>query len=275
VSATHDFLFALGVTCGMGIVTWLISLAKRDVSIVDSLWSLLFLAAAGVFVFIQTAPTTRAWIMLALVAAWALRLCIYITARNHGHGEDIRYQVIRKNNQRNFEFKSLYIVFLFQAVLASIVSLPLLAVAHGTNALTLLDYVGIAIVIFGTLFEAIGDWQLSRFKADPNNQGRVMDQGLWRYTRHPNYFGECCVWWGFYLIAIAAGGWWSIAGPLVMTGLLLKVSGVALLEKAIVKRRPEYVDYIKRTNAFIPGPRKNVETEDLKARGSSPIGADL
>jgi steroid 5-alpha reductase family enzyme len=258
MSTTHSFLFALAVTCGMAIVTWLISLAKRDVSIVDSLWSLLFLAAASVFVFTQTTATLRAWIMLALVAFWALRLCIYITVRNHGHDEDIRYQVIRKNNQPNFEFKSLYIVFLFQAALASIVSLPLLAIAHGMNTLTLLDYLGIAVVIFGALFETIGDWQLSRFKADPNNKGRVMDQGLWRYTRHPNYFGECCVWWGFYLMALSTNGWWTIVGPLVMTGLLLKVSGVALLEKTIAKRRPDYVEYIKRTNAFIPGPQKNI-----------------
>jgi steroid 5-alpha reductase family enzyme len=229
---------------------------------VDSLWSLLLLAAASVFVFIQTAysqdgPTPRARIMLALVAFWALRLCIYITVRNHGHGEDIRYQVIRARNQPYFEFKSLYIVFLFQAALAAVVSLPLLAITNGGATLGLLDYVGIAVVIFGALFETIGDWQLSHFKADPSNNGRVMDQGLWRYTRHPNYFGECCVWWGFYLMALSSGGWWSIVGPLVMTALLLKVSGVALLEKTIVKRRPEYVEYIKRTNAFIPGPRKN------------------
>lgn len=254
--ATHCFVLALAVTCGMAVITWLISLAKRDVSIVDSLWSLLILAAACVFVVLQTTPTTRAWIMLALVALWALRLCIHITARNCGRGEDIRYQAIRANNQPHFEFKSLYIVFLLQAVLATIVSLPLLAISAGSDTLNWRDYLGIATVIFGVAFETIGDWQLSRFKADPGNKDRVMDQGLWRYTRHPNYFGECCVWWGFYLMALSSGGWWSIVGPLVMTGLLLKVSGVALLEKTIAKRRPDYVEYMRRTNAFIPGRRK-------------------
>jgi steroid 5-alpha reductase family enzyme len=122
----------------------------------------------------------------------------------------------------------------------------------------LLDYVGTGIIVFGVVFEAIGDWQLSRFKAKPENKSRVMQAGLWRHTRHPNYFGESCVWWGFYLLALAAGGWWTFVGPLLMTVMLLKVSGVALLEKDIAKRRPEYQRYIEQTNAFIPGPRKSL-----------------
>jgi steroid 5-alpha reductase family enzyme len=108
-------------------------------------------------------------------------------------------------------------------------------------------------VLFGILFESIADAQLAAFKARPDSQGQVMDTGLWRYTRHPNYFGECCVWWGFYLFAVSAGGWWSIVSPLLMTILLLRVSGVTLLEKDIGERRPAYRDYVQRTNAFIPG----------------------
>jgi steroid 5-alpha reductase family enzyme len=240
------------------VVTWIASVAKGDVSIVDSLWSLLFLAAAIAYVHFSNVKTERAYLMLGLVAFWALRLAIYLTIRNWGEPEDYRYQKIRKSNSPNFAFKSLYIVFLLQGVLAWIVSLPLLAAATGVQTLGVLDYVGGAIAFLGTLFEAIADWQLARFKADDSNRGKVMDRGLWRYTRHPNYFGECCVWWGFYLIAISAGGWWSLVGPLVMTTLLLKVSGVAMLEKDIGKRRPEYREYIERTNAFIPGPRKKL-----------------
>jgi steroid 5-alpha reductase family enzyme len=137
------------------------------------------------------------------------------------------------------------------------VSLPLLASALSAQPLMWLDYIGVAIVVFGTLFESIADWQLSRFKADVNNKGSVLNTGLWRYSRHPNYFGEFCVWWGFYLIAVAAGGWWALPGPLLMSVLLLKVSGVSLLEKDIGERRPAYRDYILSTNAFIPGPRKD------------------
>ena len=109
----------------------------------------------------------------------------------------------------------------------------------------------------GFLFETVGDWQLTRFKANPDNQGKVMDRGLWRSTRHPNYFGEACLWWGTWLIAASAGGWWTIFSPLLMSVLLLKVSGVALLEKDISNRRPAYRDYIARTNAFFPGPHRS------------------
>jgi steroid 5-alpha reductase family enzyme len=140
-----------------------------------------------------------------------------------------------------------------QGVLAWIVSLPLLAAANSLKPLTTLDYVGVLVVLFGTWFESIGDMQLARFKADPANRGKVMDTGLWRYTRHPNYFGEFCVWWGFYLLAIAAGGGWSLPGPLLMSVLLLKVSGVTMLEKDIGERRPGYREYSQRTNTFFPG----------------------
>jgi hypothetical protein len=125
-----------------------------------------------------------------------------------------------------------------------------------TAPLGLLDYAGVALWFIGFFFEAVGDWQLTQFKRNPANVGKVMDHGLWRYTRHPNYFGDFAIWWGFYLIALAAGAWWSFIGPLLMTGLLLKVSGVALLEKDIGERRPGYADYIRRTNAFFPGPPK-------------------
>jgi steroid 5-alpha reductase family enzyme len=190
------------------------------------------------------------------VTVWALRLSVYITWRNWGHGEDPRYEAIRARNEPNFSFKSLYLVFGLQAVLAWIISLPTLGATLSAAPLTALDAAGSVLWLVGITFEAGGDWQLARFKANPENRGRVMDRGFWRFTRHPNYFGDFCVWWGLYLIAAGGGAWWSLIGPLVMSVLLLKVSGVALLESDIAKRRPEYVDYIKRTNAFFPGPRK-------------------
>jgi steroid 5-alpha reductase family enzyme len=135
-----------------------------------------------------------------------------------------------------------------------VISIPLLAAINSTTPLGWLDAIGAALWLVGMVFEAGGDWQLLRFRRNPANQGRVLDSGLWRYTRHPNYFGDFCVWWGLFLIALAAGGWWSVAGPLLMSFLLLEVSGVALLEKDIGERRPAYRDYVRRTNAFFPGP---------------------
>jgi steroid 5-alpha reductase family enzyme len=184
-------------------------------------------------------------------------LCIHITRRNWGGGEDRRYQAIRARNQPHFALKSLYLVFALQAVLAWVISLPLLPAILSDSPLGILDIAGAALWLVGFWFEAGGDWQLARFKADPANAARVMDRGLWRYTRHPNYFGDFTLWWGLYVIALAARGWWSIVGPLVMTVLLLRVSGVTLLERDIGERRPEYKEYVRRTNAFFPGlPRR-------------------
>lgn len=246
-------LQGLAAAAVLAVLGWLKSLSLRNVSIVDSLWSLMFLAAAGAYVHAAGLPGPRAVLVLVLVTVWALRLALYITWRNWGHGEDRRYQAIRARNEPNFAFKSLYLVFLLQAVLAWIISLPLHAAIQAPGPLGVLDFVGVAVWGVGFAFEAGGDWQLARFKADPANGGKVMDRGFWRLTRHPNYFGDFCVWWGFFAIALAAGGWWSIPGPILMSVLLMRVSGVSLLEKDIGERRPQYADYIRRTNAFFPG----------------------
>jgi steroid 5-alpha reductase family enzyme len=248
------YLWGLAAILAMGLATWVISAVKRDVSIVDSLWSLMFLAAA--FVYLATVPEAgpRAELLVALVGGWSVRLAGYITWRNWGEEEDYRYRQIRERNQPNFTVKSLYLVFGLQGLIGWVVSLPLLAAIAGSAPLGPLDYAGVLLWSVGLFFEAVGDWQLARFKADPANRGKVLDTGLWRYTRHPNYFGNACVWWGFFLLAWGAGGWWSIVSPLLMTLLLLRVSGVAMLEKDIGERRPAYRDYIERTNAFIPGP---------------------
>ena len=245
----------------LAVLTWIVSLARRDVSVVDSLWSVFITSAGIVYAVLLPWTSARPTLMLALALAWALRLSIYIAWRNHGHGEDRRYQQIRARNEPHFGLKSLYLIFGLQAVLAWIVSAPFLAGIGGSNPINALDIAGAALAAFGIAFEAAGDQQMARFKADPANQGQVMDRGLWRYTRHPNYFGECFTWWWLFVIALAAGGaWWSIVSPLLMTLLLLKVSGVSLLETDIGERRPAYRDYIARTSAFVPrSPRDNKE----------------
>jgi len=254
VLATGSALFAMLV---LVFLAWLVSIYKNDVSIVDSVWSLLMLLSAGIYAALLPGPSDRTVWVVVLAAIWALRLAGHITWRSWGEPEDRRYQEIRARNQPHFKWKSLYLVFVLQAVLAWIVSLSLLAAMAGTSAWGWLDTLGVCIVAGGVMFEAVSDWQLASFKAAADSHGRVMDRGLWRYTRHPNYFGEFCVWWGFYLLALSAGGWWAIVSPVLMSLLLLKVSGVTLLEKDIIGRRPAYRDYVARTNAFFPGRPKS------------------
>ncbi len=249
-----DALAALGVVAVLG---WLLSIPLRNVSIVDSLWSLMFLLAGVVYALGAAATGPRAMLVVALLALWAVRLSAYITWRNHGTGEDRRYQAIRNNHQPGFVWKSFFIVFALQALLAWLISLPLLAAINSGAPLGWLDYAGMALWLVGFIFEAGGDYQLYAFKSKPENSGKVMERGFWRYTRHPNYFGDFCIWWGFYLLAVGAGGWWSIPAPVLMSFLLLKVSGVVLLEKDISERRPGYREYVRRTNAFFPGPVKS------------------
>jgi len=243
---------------------WLLSLRLKDVSIVDSMWSLFFLLIAVSFAVSLESFGVRGALVLVLVAIWALRLSGYITWRNLGEGEDRRYQAIRHRNEPDFPFKSLYLIFGFQGLLALIISLPLVVAIQTDTPLGWLDFAGVALWILGLTFEAGGDWQLSRFKADPDNKGRVLNTGFWAYTRHPNYFGDFCVWWGFFLLALSAGGWWTLLSPLLMSFMLLKVSGVALLEKDIGDRRPEYARYMRETNAFFPGPRRRSAASDVK-----------
>lgn len=237
----------------VGALAWVVSVALRDVSIVDVLWAPMFLVVALVHWFLEPEPDVRADLMLVLVALWSLRLAGYLLWRNWGEGEDRRYQRIRAANDPGFWWKSSYIVFGLQALLAWIVALPIAAAMHAEAPLGFLAGLGVALWALGLFFEAVGDLQLAAFKRKPENEGKVMDRGLWRYTRHPNYFGDFCVWWGLFLLAADAGAWWTALGPVVMTVLLLKVSGVSLLERSL-KRRPEYADYVARTSAFVPMP---------------------
>ncbi len=243
---------ALAAIALLALLGWAWSVARRDVSIVDSLWPLFFLLGALVYAGMAGTGEPRALLLLALVALWAPRLSIYLAWRNWGEPEDRRYRAIRERNEPGFTWKSLYLVFGLQALLAWVIAMPLFAGVSSAAPLGVLDFLGVALWVAGFAFETIGDWQLARFKLDTANHGRVLDTGLWRYTRHPNYFGEALLWWGYFAIAAAGGGAWTAFGPLLMTFLLLKVSGVALLEKDIGERRPAYRDYVARTSAFIP-----------------------
>lgn len=243
------------------VATWLVSLPLRNASIVDPVWSLGFVVV-GFVSFLAARPDidgVRTALLLVFVTVWGLRLSLHLFTRNAGHGEDHRYVAMRKRWGNRFPIVSLFTVFMLQGVLMWIVSLPLqlgIGLPDRGPAWLVFAIVGSLVWLVGIGFEAIGDAQLRRFRADPNSAGQVLDTGLWRWTRHPNYFGDACVWWGLGVVALGAGGWaWiALVGPVVMTTLLRRVSGVTLLEKSLVKRRPGYADYVRRTSPFLPRP---------------------
>jgi len=235
---------------------WMVSLSKNDVSIADTAWPLYILIGGVAYSLAASQTGPRTIVVVTLVALWAVRLATHITWRHRGKPEDRRYKAIRTRNEPHFRWKSLVLVFVLQATLAWVVSWPVLAAVVNLRPWHWLDSLGVCVVVAGASFEAVADWQLARFKSDAAFKGQVMDRGLWRNSRHPNYFGEFCVWWGFYLIALSGQNWWALSSPVLMTVLLLKVSGVALQEKDIGERRPGYRDYIARTNAFFPGRRR-------------------
>lgn len=237
-------------------VLWMIATWRRDTSIVDPFWGTGFVIVAWVSWLMNSPVAIRVSLLAGLVTIWGLRLSLFLLWRNWGHGEDRRYGAMRAKHGSRFWLVSLGTVFLLQGIILCFVALPIQisAMKNLPDKLTWLDAVGIVIWAIGVFFESAGDWQLARFKANPDNAGRVMDRGLWRLTRHPNYFGDFCVWWGLYLIALAGGAGWTIGSPLLMSVLLMKVSGVTLLETTITDRRPDYAAYKSRTNAFFPGP---------------------
>lgn len=252
-------LLGLAVAAGLMTLVWLISLVKRDAGIIDIFWGPAFAVLAWFYWAAGSGDGARRLLVPVLVTAWALRLAGYIWWRNRGGGEDYRYAAMRQKYGRAFAPLSLVIVFWLQAALAWLIGMPLLQVqrATGPAGLGWLDGLGLALFAVGLFFEAVGDLQLARFKSDPANRGRVMDRGLWRYTRHPNYFGDAALWWGLTCFALAtAGSAWVLFSPVLMTFLLLKVSGVALLEKGLGSTKPGYDEYVRRTSAFLPWPPK-------------------
>jgi steroid 5-alpha reductase family enzyme len=255
-------LTTLAVTLAWMTALWLESLRRRDASIVDPFWGPGFVIVTAVAAVASPGALPRRALVLVLVVIWGLRLGAYLLWRSHGAGEDFRYQAMRRRWGTRFGLVSLATVFWLQALLMWVVSLPVqIAVsAPRPDGLGWLDLGGVALWTAGIGFEAGADWQLARFKADPRHAGEVMDRGLWRYTRHPNYFGDFLVWWGFYAIALATpGGAWTIVGPIVMSVLLMRVSGVPLLERSLRRRRPGYAAYAARTSAFFPWPPRSPE----------------
>jgi steroid 5-alpha reductase family enzyme len=247
-------LSALAVAVAM-IALWLVSLRLRDSSIVDIFWGLGFVLIAWVTLASTGGAGIRSWLAVGLTTLWGARLAGYLAWRNIGKGEDPRYTAMRRRHGDAWPMRSLFIVFGLQGVLLWVISLPVQAAvrAPAPASLGALDLAGAALTLVGVCFEGVGDLQLALFKKDPGNRGKVMDRGLWRYTRHPNYFGDFLVWWGLYAIAAAAGAWWTAFSPALMSFLLLRVSGVTLLEKSL-RARPGYDAYVRRTSAFFPWP---------------------
>jgi steroid 5-alpha reductase family enzyme len=248
---------AVAVAILMG-ATWLVSIPLRDVSIVDPVWGVAFVLVALVCAVAGGGCAGRRWLMFGLTAVWGLRLSGHLVHRKLGdRSEDRRYGEMRSRRKSRFIPWSLVMIFGLQGLLVLIVSLPVQVAATREGSLGALVIPGVIVFVVGLFFEAVGDEQLRRFKADSANAGAVMDQGLWRYTRHPNYFGDFAVWWGIWLIALTAGGtWWTFIGPAVMSLLLIRVSGALRLERDIGQRRPQYAAYIERTSAFLPLPPK-------------------
>jgi steroid 5-alpha reductase family enzyme len=191
-------------------------------------------------------------LVVALVSLWGLRLSGYLTWRNLGKGEDYRYRAMREKRGKSYVWQSLFIVFGLQGAIMWIVSLPVQASQVSAASLGLWDAAGVLLWTAGWLCETIADVQLARFKARPQNKGQVLDRGLWRYTRHPNYFGDFLVWWGIYLVAVGSGAYWTVISPLLMSVLLRRVSGVTLLESTLKETKPGYAAYVSKTNAFFP-----------------------
>ena len=241
-------------------VVWLLSLLKKDASIVDGFWGLGFVLIAWITFFLANGYSGRRWLITILTTIWGLRLATHIFWRHWGHEEDKRYQKWRANHGERFWIVSLYLVFGLQSLLLWIISLVVQIgqMAPMPSRLIWLDWLGAAFWLLGFFLEAVGDWQLLHFKSQSQNAGKIMNKGLWKYTRHPNYFGEAVLWWGLFLMTLTtAAHAWTIISPLLITGLLLKVSGVSLLETTILETRPEYREYMQHTNAFIPWfPRK-------------------
>ena len=250
---SYTLLISISVAWTAMLAMWLLSVRLRDASIVDIWWGPGFALLALVAHRLSPDPSA---LLTILVCLWGLRLGAYLGWRNIGHGEDRRYAAMRRQRPEQFAVWSLFAVFGLQGFLQWFIVLPVLvAQAHGTpDGSAGFAFVGTVIFSVGLFFESVGDWQLARFKADPENAGRVMDQGLWRYTRHPNYFGDACAWWGIFTVCLATSGvMFTILSPVAMTWLLLRVSGVPLLERSL-SRKPAYAAYRRRTSAFVPMP---------------------
>ena len=242
------------------VTTWIISLIIKNASIVDIVWGAGFAITSWVLAATVDGNSGRQNLLAVMVGLWGMRLALYLAKRNIGHGEDWRYKAMRKKKGKNFGIISLVTVFGLQGVLMWTVSLPvILGNAAKSPGVGPIAVMGIMLWLVGLMFEAVGDYQLAKFKKDPTNATKVMDKGLWSLTRHPNYFGDALLWWGISIVGAETGsGVFGLVGPLVMTFFLLKVSGVPMLERSLSRRREGYAEYVARTSGFIPRPPKKI-----------------
>jgi steroid 5-alpha reductase family enzyme len=231
------------------------AIAKRN-DLADTAWGLGFILVAYISLYLNPEKTIVNVILVGLVTLWGLRLAIHIFSRNRGKGEDYRYKAWREEWGKWWPVRSYLQVFILQGLLLIVIASPLILASTVAPTLSWLTYLGVVVWVFGFYFETVGDYQLRQFIKNPDNKGKVMQSGLWNYTRHPNYFGEVTMWWGIWLIAFTQPwGWLLMIGPLTITFLILKVSGIPMLE-ARYDGNADYEEYKKRTSKFIPLPSK-------------------
>lgn len=242
----------LAVAAAVMVAAWLVSLWRTDASVIDSFWGAAIAGLGWYYVMSAGPDGAVAWLALFLVTAWGGRLSAYLTWRNWGEPEDFRYRKMREKHGGRFPAVSLVSVFLLQALLAWVVSAPLFQAAVGRGGPGAVGWIGAGVAVAGLIWEIVADWQLQRFLAERSDEDEVLTGGLWRFSRHPNYFGEFVFWWGMFLLVASTGGYlWSVVGPLLMSVLLLRVSGVPMLEEKL-EQRPQFRRYAERTNAFFP-----------------------
>ena len=261
---TSEIWTLLGINLALMIATLSLvaipSFRSKDPSYIDGVWGLGFIVVAVATLLQTDGDTTRTTVLLVLCSVWGLRLGGYLLWRWHRNGPDARYQAMLGKKKRGSDAFFIWTrVFLTQAVILTVVALPveLGQVYDHPVGLSAVNVLGIVLTVFGITVESIGDFQLMRFRSVPANKGTVMDKGLWAYSRHPNYFGESCVWWGLFLVAVVnVPTIFAAVGPLLITGFLLKWSGVGHLERTLTQTKPQYVDYIASTSAFVPLPKR-------------------
>jgi steroid 5-alpha reductase family enzyme len=252
--------FSVALACSVTVsfagafLLWLVSIRLKDVSIVDAAWGLGFVVVAWTIALFQGVIGPNRWMLLAVLTIWGVRLSAYILIRNHGKPEDYRYAAMRRRSPANFWWWSLFKVFWLQAALVNLISFPVvLALTSNSEAIEPLIIAGLIVWLIGFVFEAGGDWQLSRFKKNPENRGKIMTSGLWSLTRHPNYFGDATQWWGLTLTSLGLGApWWVLISPVIMNFFLVQVSGAKLLEDSAMSQRPGYAEYAAKTPRFLP-----------------------
>lgn len=254
------FITTVPVAFGCAIGLWLASIPLRDVSIIDMFFALIIVAITLAAFALAPSRGSLQWLLLAMVLVWALRITAHLIGRNWGHGEDPRYSKLRSwvATERAFIWFSLRQVFLLQAVVLWLASLPIqLGMQGGDGQLGWFAIAGSLLWLLGLVTETVADAQLRRFRANPENRGTVLCSGLWRYSRHPNYFGELCVWWGIWLVACEVPlGWLTVIGPLAYSYLIINVTGQKTLDKKLAREKPGYAEYMARTSGLLPLPPK-------------------